>query len=128
MKCAVAEDKLLALLVKNPDYYRKIAGRITPEQFVTDLNRSIAQAVFGRLEQGLGADITSLSGLLEPEGMAQLSRVLSEASGRNFTMEEADDYIAALLEHQNRRSSQEIGAMSDEEFSRYMAALTAGKK
>ena len=95
---------------------------------MTDLNRSIAQAVFQRLEQGLSVDMPSLSGSLEPEGMAQLSRVLSEASGRKFSMEEADDYIAALLEHQNRRSSQEIGAMSDEEFSKYMAALTAGKK
>ena len=128
MKCAVAEDKLLALLLRNPDFYRQIRAKIGPEQFVTDLNRSIAQVVFGRLEQGLNIDMTSLSGSLEPDGMAQLSRVLSEASGRKFSMEEADDYIAALLEHQNRRSSQEIGAMSDEEFSKYMAALTAGKK
>lgn len=128
MKCAVAEDKLLAVLCKNPDYFRHISGRIGPEQFVTDLNRSIAQALFQRLRENLPVDMPSLSMYLEPEAMAQLSRILSEVSGRKFTVEETDDYISALLEHQNQRSSQEIGAMSDEEFRNYMAALTAGKK
>ena len=128
MKCAVAEDRLLALLVKNPDYFRQISKKLRPEQFVTDLNRSIAAVLYQRLEQNLPVDMPSLSGYLEPEGMAQLSRVLTETAGRKVTMEEAEDCVAALLEHQNQRSSQEIGAMSDEEFGKYMAELTAGKK
>lgn len=128
MKCAVAEDKMLGVLIRNPDYFRHIAARIQPEQFVTDLNRTIAQVIYRRLEQNLPVDMPSLSGELEPEQMSQLSRILLDASGIKSTQQETDDYIDVLLQNQNKPTPQQIGAMDDEQFREYMASLTAGKR
>ena len=118
----------MGVLIRNPDYFRHIAARIQPEQFVTDLNRTIAQVIYRRLEQNLPVDMPSLSGELEPEQMSQLSRILLDASGIKSTQQETDDYIDVLLQNQNKPTPQQIGAMDDEQFREYMASLTAGKR
>ncbi len=127
MKYAVAEDRLLAALVVNPDYFKWVSKRLQPADFVTDRNRAIAQVLYGRLEQNLPVDLTSISGYLDPEECSQLSRGLAELSGRRVTREEAEDYVSVLLQHRKDKTQEEIAQMTDEEYARYLSGITAGK-
>lgn len=127
IKYAVAEDRLLATLVMNPDYFQWVSQKIQPEDFVTDRNKNIAQVLYGRLEQNLPADMPSLSGYLELDESAQLSRSLSELSGRRIAEEEVQDYVRVLLEHKKEKTQDEIAQMNSEEYARYLANITAGK-
>ena len=65
-------EKLITLLVRNPDRYSAVAARISPEDFVTTLNRTIYAAVADRLAAGLDVDLLSLSGSLEDRAIARM--------------------------------------------------------
>ncbi len=124
LRAAVAEDRLLTYLFKNPDGFEWIADKITPEQFVTGQNRRIAQAFYERLGGGLGLDMTALSAALAVEDMAHLSRLVNGAAGLNITRQEAEDCANALLQAGERQVD---GEMSPEEIARRIQAKARRK-
>lgn len=127
IKCAVAEDRLLAALVMNPDYFKWASQKIQPEDFVTDRNRLIAQVIYERLGRNLSVDLSFLGESLDLEAVSQLSRGVMELSGRRISPEEAEDYIEVLLQHKKAKTKEEISKMDHEEYARYMESITKGK-
>ncbi len=127
IKCAVAEDRLLAALIMNPDYFKWVSQKIQPADFVTDRNREIAQTVFDRLERNLSVDLSFLGENLDLEAVSQLSRGVMELSGRRISAEETEDYINVLIQHKKEKTKEEISQMDNEEYARYMEGITKGK-
>ena len=128
IRYALAEDKLLAILLKNPDYYEHIAARIEIAQFVTDRNRAIAQVLFTRLANRLPVELPMLSADLSIEQMGVVSELLNSVSGIVFGLEDADAYIDTILSKQTERSQDEVAAMSDDDLKAYIASLASKKK
>ncbi len=128
IKYALAEDKLLAILMKNPDYYEGIAEKIKVEQFVTDRNRAIAQVLFDRLSNGQSVDLTLLSSKLDMEQMGVVTQLLTSVSGMTFSREDADAYIETILSKQNEKSQDEVASMSEDDLKAYIASLASKKK
>ena len=62
---ALAEDKLIAALWKNNDFYPFIKERIRPEDFVTDSNRVIFQELCRRLEENRPVTVTAFASVLD---------------------------------------------------------------
>ena len=127
IKYALAEDKLLGILLKNPDYYPHIASRIRLEDFVTDRNREIARVLFERLEAGQAIELGLLSGALSMEQMGVVSELLNSISGMMFGMEDADAYIDVILSYKEKKSQDEVAAMTDDDLKAYIASLASKK-
>lgn len=127
MRYALAEDKLIELLLKNPDYAKTIAEKITPEQFVTDANRDIFSVLIERLLSGLNIDMMSLSAQLSIEQMNRISYLLASSSERSFTIKEAQDYITVILEKQQERTNEQVGSMDEDELKAFIDGIAAKK-
>ena len=128
IKYALAEDKLLAILMKNPDYYEHVAGRLGLDDFVTDRNREIARVLFGRLAAGQSVELTLLSSQLDLDQMGVVSELLGSVSGMTFGLSDADSYIDTILSHKNVKSQETIAAMGEDELKAYIASLASKKK
>ncbi|MEY8358798.1 DNA primase [Anaerotruncus colihominis] len=128
IRFALAEDKILAILMKNPDYYERAAQRIGLEDFVTDRNRSIAKALFERLAAGQSVELPLLSAQLDEEQMAAAAGLLNSISGLAFGPEDLDSYIDTLLSFKTVKSQDEVAAMTDDDLKAYIAALASKKK
>ncbi|WP_066453524.1 DNA primase [Anaerotruncus rubiinfantis] len=128
IKYALAEDKLLAILMKNPDYYEEIAKQITLDDFVTDRNREIARVLFERLQNGQSIELAMLSASLSVEQMGVAAELLNSVSGMMFGIEDANAYISTILSHKNIKSQDEVAAMSDDDLKAYIASLASKKK
>lgn len=128
MRYALAEDKLIALLLKNPDYGGEIAKLISPEQFVTDFNRGIYAVLIERIISGRGIDMMSLSSQLSIEQMNWLSYQLASSMEYSFTIDDAKQYIAIILEKQQQRTDEQVGSMDREELESFIAGIAAKKK
>ncbi len=128
IRYALAEDKLITTLLKHPDFYDAIAARIRPEQFVTQKNRELFEALWQRLQNRQDIGMMSLSALLGPEQMARVSYLLASAEGVAYTMQEAQDCIKTILEHQSVKTPDQVAGMSDEEWLEYAKSLAANKK
>lgn len=71
LRYALAEDKLIALLLRNPDYGPQLLQEIAPGEFVTDQNRAIFAVLYERLRAGKSIDPMILSSELTAEQMSR---------------------------------------------------------
>ena len=128
LRYALAEDKLIALLMKNPDYGAEICEKITPGEFVTDANREIFSVIANRISQSLPVDLMSLSSSLPMEAMGRLSYLLASSDARTYTIEEANDYIDVILSFRQTKTGDEVGCMPEDELLEYIQKLASKKK
>lgn len=128
LRYALAEDKLITLLIRNPDYGEEIGKKISAEDFVTDANREIYSVIAGRLQKSLPVDLMSLSSALSMEAMGRLSYLLASSETRTDTMEEANDYIDVILGFRQTRSGDEVAGMPESELWEYVQKLASKKK
>ncbi|WP_040198264.1 DNA primase [Candidatus Soleaferrea massiliensis] len=124
---ALTEEKLIAVLMKNPDYYNRICCRIRPEDFVTSFNRQVYTVLTERLRQNLPVDLMQLSADFDKEQMARIAGILN-ASDAHCTTEQADEYMERLLEFKNRKTKEDIAGMDDNDTLAYIASLGKKKK
>ena len=78
LKEALAEERLIGVLLKNPDYCRLILEKITPEDFLTDFNREIFRVICERLAQNRSVELIALSEQLSEEQMGKVAGILAD--------------------------------------------------
>lgn len=128
MKYALAEDKLLGILLKNPDYFSHISSRVTVSDYVTDRNRELAEVLYRRLGNAQSIDFTLLGAELSIDQMSVLAELLSAVSGMMFDVSDADSFIDVILSHKTQKTGDEVAVMSDADMRAYIASLASKKK
>ena len=78
---AMTEERLLSLLLWNPEFYTRARDKLTAEDFVTPVNQQLAGKLFARLEQGLGIEPALLTGILTEEQLNAAMRCMHSQAG-----------------------------------------------
>lgn len=128
LKEALAEERLIGILLKNPDYHGDILGKIRPEDFFTDFNREIFSVISDRLGQNRSVELIALSEQLSEEQMAKVAQVLADSASTRATRKEAMDYVETILAGKNRKSAAEVQQMDREALKDYVAQMAKRKK
>lgn len=128
MKYALAEEKIILILYKNPDYYGYCKEKINKNDFVTDINRSLFEIITNRIDTAQSLDIIVLGALLDEQLLARLTYILANDIGLAFAREELDDYINGLLRYKLDVSASRIKDMNEEELKSYIENLAKNKK
>ena len=128
LKYAVAEERIIEILIKNPDYVSYFLQNMKPEDFVTEINREIAVLLCERIQTHRSVEPMALSGELSGEAMDRLSAILASETIQRAERSQLDEYMAILKEHSNAKSEQDIAKMDPDEFKHYVDSLTAKKK
>ena len=128
LKYAIAEERIIGVLLKNPDYLPVLLERIRPEEFVTDVNREIITLITGRIQAGRPAEPMALSESLSPEGMARVSGILANAPAARSTREELEDYINILQEFYKTKTEKDVAQMDSSQLREYIQSLKDKKK
>ena len=72
---AKAEERLLGLLLRHPDFYLKLRETLSPGDFVTPFNRELTEKLYARLEQGQGIEPELLTGILTQQELDEAMRM-----------------------------------------------------
>lgn len=126
-KAARAEEGLLSVVMKNPDFMQVLSQTITAEDFVTDFNRSIYEVLSSRLQEGKSIDLMALSSVFDSDQMGRISSILAAFHDINHTREEVADYVATIKEERRKLSTQDIKQMDSEQLKRYIEGLKKKK-
>lgn len=127
LKAAKAEEGLLAILMKHPDYYRKLNPAIGPEDFVTDFNRNIFRVMAEWIENGKDPDVAGMSKLLTVEEVSRLTEYMINNVPGKDELRRACDYAAAIADAgSDVRALLEDGAPED--IQKYIEAERAKKE
>lgn len=117
LMAAKAEETLISSFMRNPDFYKKLKEKISPDDFVTAFNRRIYECLVKGLEEGFMPDLTLFSSDFTPEEMDSVTRISLISSSLGNTIKECEDCIAVLKEKSEPTVS-DVSNVSDEEFSK----------
>ena len=116
VKGTAAEETLIAVLLKNPDFYKIAAEKLPPEKMLTSLNRRIYETILSVLERGGTLDISAFAEKLLPAEIGYLvSLQNSEKAGKNPEIV-LKDCIGVILEEDMLLKSAETAENSVEEW------------
>lgn len=116
VKGTAAEETLIAVLLKNPDFYKIAAEKLPPEKMLTSLNRRIYKTILSVLERGGTLDISAFAEKLLPAEIGYLvSLQNSEKAGKNPEIV-LKDCIGVILEEDMLLESSEKSENSVEEW------------
>ena len=133
LKEALAEEGILAFLLKNPDYLEFICERLSPDEFVTDFNKRIFSLVLSKLTGntapagGAAFDLTILSADLTNEEMGRVAGIMAKSHEFPNTDRQLEDYIGVLKAYHAKKAPDDIAKMSPEEVAAYAARLREKK-
>ncbi len=128
LKFAVAEERIIEILVKNQDYVPYFLKKCQPGEFVTEVNREIVTCLCDRVTANRSVEPMALSAELSTEAMDRLSGILATDTLQRAERGQLDEYIAILKEHRQQKSEQEIRDMDPDEYLRFVEVLKAKKR
>lgn len=127
VKGTAAEETLIAVLLKNPDFYKIALDKLPPEKMLTSLNRRIYETIISVLEHGGSLDILAFAEKLLPAEIGYLvSLQNSEKAGKNPEIV-LKDCIGVILEEDMLLESAEKAESSVEEWAAGLQNLIAEK-
>ena len=107
VKATAAEETLIAVLLKNPDFYVTAKEQLPPEKMVTSLNRRIYETIISVLESGRNLDVSVFAQTLLPAELGYLvSLQNSEKADKNPEIV-LKDCIRVILEEEMSASVRE---------------------
>lgn len=115
-RATMAEDVILASLMINPDFYKKLKDKVNEETFITDFNRRVYKSLSARLEDNRSIELSVFASEFSPEEMGRLAQFLAMKSTISNTVAECDDCIKILEQEKAKLSVKDPSQMSDEEF------------
>ncbi len=116
VKGTAAEETLIAVLLKNPDFYKIALDKLPPEKMLTSLNRRIYETILSVLERGGTLDISVFAEKLLPAEIGYLvSLQNSEKAGKKPEIV-LKDCIGVILEEDMLLKPAETAENSVEEW------------
>ncbi|MBQ7548238.1 MAG: DNA primase, partial [Clostridia bacterium] len=116
LKASKAEEILIATVLRNPDFYNKLRGKLNADTFITEFNRRAYTAVSRRIEDGRSIELSVFAGEFTPEEMGRISRFIAMGDVISSTLKECDDCIETLKKEKARMSVGNPADMDDDEF------------
>ena len=113
---AAAERRLLVLLYKSPDLLESVSGSIEEEDFFSEDARRVFYVLKASIEKDEFSGFSSLSEQLTDSQMSLLSGLVAGSAGVNFTLADADYYVARLKEISNKPDRERLVRMSAEDI------------
>lgn len=110
-----AEEGLIAVLIKHPDYLKTVQAHLTPNDFVTSFNRQVFETLTQLFESNCTAVHISL--LLQNFAEDQQSRIAQIVATHQIitvTPQLVQDYIDVLLQHKESFKSKDVSNLSME--------------
>lgn len=97
-KGAAAEETLIAVLLKNPDFYYSAREQLPPEKMITSLNRRIYGIIGEALESGAALDISVFAQRLLPAEVGYLVSLQNSEKAVKNPETVLKDCIGVILE------------------------------
>ena len=115
LRAAKAEETIIASFMRNPDFYKKLKDRLSPDDFVTAFNRRLYECLAQKLETGVDAELSQFAKHFSPEEMDSVTRIFISSSSLSNTVKECEDCIDVLKEKVAPKIT-DTSSMSDEEY------------
>ncbi|WP_411676728.1 DNA primase [Caproicibacter sp.] len=128
LRAAVAEEALIAHLLKFPESSEKIAAILPPEKFITAFNRRVYAIIVGRITKGNAVGLADLSEEFTMDEISSVSRILAAQDGITLTWPDVLKYINIISQENDKLTISRADSVRAEEIEDYLQKLRQQKK
>ncbi len=128
LKAAIAEESLIAMLMKHPDYLELIDKTVTPDSFVTEFNRLVFERVTERIRESGQCSLTALSGQFTDAQISRIAWILAQSAIKNFSREDAQQNAEALKRCKSEKTPEQVAKLAGAELEEFVKSLNAKKR
>jgi len=111
-----AEETILAMLLKAPDFLQKLGKNLSQDIFITELNKRFFADLSGRILSDRSIDISQFSSMEDDGDVSYIAYLYAKSSDLECSISECDECIARLLSEKANMVQVDASTMSDEEF------------
>lgn len=98
IKLIIAENKIITILLKNPDFYKIAIANISSDNFNDIINKKIYSVIIDRLTNNQPIAITYLSNILEEDSIKKIAYLIASDLDINYSKQDFIDYIKILAD------------------------------
>jgi len=120
---ARAEERLLGLLLRHPDFYLKLRETLSPGDFITPFNRELAEKLFARLENAQGIELELLTGMLSEIEQNEVMRMKVSCEAIANPWQECEGCAQKLLGEKAGMQKVDVNALDEDEYLAMFAKL-----
>lgn len=128
LRAANAEDRVISVLIAHPDLYENVKDRLSPEDMVTDLNRSIYAEVLRQLSEGSEFDLSAVTMNFTPKQSGHTVRLMNDRLASANPGQMLEDSIRVVLEERSKPDMGKMDNMSDREWADMIQSIASKKK
>lgn len=125
---AAAEEALIALVLKNPDFYPHIRQNLSYDDFITAFNARVYRFIAERLENNRSIELAVFSQDFSPDEVDRIVSMEIREKTRTNSLEEVDRCVDIIKEEKQKTEGSDLAGMSDGEWQEYMNNLLKHKK
>ncbi len=112
-----AEELLLAILYKNPEFYGRIKDDISAEDFSVGTHARIFCAIEEKIKEHRSLELNIFNQELSPEEMDVLVQIIKKKENLNHSFKALGDCIQIMIQEKEKKQEQKPASdMSDEDF------------
>lgn len=127
MKACSAEEKIISVLFKHQDFIKKTSEELSPDNFITDLNRLIYSRIISVYDKIGVVDFSVIGEDFSPSQMGYLVSLQNAIGAGDNAQLVLKDCIKVILEEDARKKQGNIGNLSVEDWATKLKEL-ADKK
>ena len=127
-RAAAAEEALLGTLMLHPDYIRRTADTLSPDEMVTAFNRGVYSWLLARDRAGQSVELFYLGGSYSDEEMGYITGMLRKAQERANPPDEAEQYVRVIQQEHRLTAAVDPSSMTAEQLQQALKALKDTKK
>ncbi len=117
IRAITAEEQLLGVLYRSPDFYRSIRETVTEEDFSVSTHRRIFSLLAERIDEHRSLELTSFSQEMTSEEMDTFMQIIKKNENLRHTFKLCTDCIQVMKEEGLKRQQNVSAAdLSDEDF------------
>ena len=120
-----AQQRLLAAILREPQYLDLVKDQLTAEQFIQPQQKELYEAMLRCREQGVEISLTALHALPGEEALNELSHLAAQYSDVNCTPDDIRLYLDRIA--RGMPVASKAAGMTNEELSSYFQSMRAKK-
>ncbi|MDD6174784.1 MAG: DNA primase [Firmicutes bacterium] len=128
MRAALAEEALIAYLMRNPDRAAAVRQALPPEKFCTAFNRGVYDKLTGWLCEGRQVSLSDFAEYYSVEEMGRIAQMLAKSAQSVNLLQAERDYISVIAEEHDKPTVQQAVQSSDEDLLKMMEQLRMQKQ
>ena len=123
---ASAQQRLLAAILREPQYLKLVENELTPEQFIQPQQKELYEAMLSCSREGVEISLAALRAFASEEALNELSRFAAQYSEVNCTPDDIRLYLDRIA--RGLPMAGRAGGMNNDQLKDYLQSLREKKQ